>query len=212
MVLNQQNSHSSDTWLAATKESSTEASTSLSQPEPIQNPVTGECLTVLCSTRDSDGERLLLCFDLPPKTKGAPLHYHLTITETFEVLNGELEMELSEKRNRKTLRPGEVIPVPPGMHHSFWNASDEWVTFTTLVQPAAEFEKFIRGMYSMARDGVSANFLQFALLVEKSDSILVNKPLFVQKLISGVLTPIAYLLRVEQSLSKYWSEVDRTEA
>ncbi|OKH52906.1 hypothetical protein NIES2130_31295 [Scytonema sp. HK-05] len=191
--------------MAATKESLTDASTSLSQPEPIQNPVTGECLTVLCSTRDSDGERLLLRFDLPPKATSVPSHYHLTITETFEVLNGELEMELSEKRNRMTLRPGEVVPVPPGMHHSFWNASDEWVTFTTLVQPAAEFEKFIKGMYTMARNGVSANLLQFALLVEKSDSILVNHPLFLQKLIGAVLIPIAHLLKVEQSLSKYWS-------
>ena len=129
------------------------------------------------------------------------------------MLSGGLDLKLGEKRNTTILRPGKILQVPPGMHHGFRNASDqEWVTFTALVQPAMEFEQFMRGLYSLARDGVGTNPLQFALLVQKSDSILVGPPVFLQRLIFGVLTRIARLLKVEQSLAQYWSEADRTEA
>jgi quercetin dioxygenase-like cupin family protein len=207
MVSNQQNSDSPNAQFAATKESPRVASL----PEKIENPATGECMTILCSTRDSNGEYLLIRFDLPPGATAPPLHYHVSITETFEVLSGAIEIELGKKRKRKTLRPGKIVQVPPGLHHSVWNASDEWVAYTTLVRPAAEFEQFLRGLYGLARDGVRTNPLQFALLVEKSDTLLVSQPVFLQRLIFGVLTRIARLLRVEQSLAQYWLEADRRE-
>ncbi|MBE9049835.1 cupin domain-containing protein [Nostocales cyanobacterium LEGE 11386] len=149
-------------------------------------------------------------FDLPPGAKGSPLHYHTTMSETFTVLQGCLEMEVGHKGNRRILRAGESLHIPTGMPHSFCNSSDSWVTFTSENLPAGEFEKFIRGMYGLAIDGqvnqegMPTNLLYFALLLKKADTIIVGLPLIVQKLLIGTLVQIAHLLRVERSLIKYW--------
>lgn len=190
----------------------------LTLPEQIENPVTGDRMTILHSTRDSNEEYLKVQFDFPPGAKGSPLHYHGTVSETFEVLSGSLEMELGEKGNRKVLRPGEIVQVPASMHHSFQNASNEWVTFTSEMRPGAGFEQFLRAWYGLAidgkvnKEGVPTNPLHLALIVKSADTVFVGPPLIVQKLIVGALTRIARLLKVNQSLARYWSEDERREA
>ncbi|MCC5641934.1 hypothetical protein LC607_02940 [Nostoc sp. CHAB 5824] len=95
------------------------------------------------------------------------------------------------------------------MYHSFRNASDDWVIFTSEVRAAGEFEHFLRSLFGLAidkkvnKEGMPTNILQFALLIKKADTIIVGPPVFVQKLAIGVLARIAQLLRVEQSLLKY---------
>ncbi len=184
------------------------------QPELIVNPVTGDRLTVLCSTLESDGAYLKLRFDLPPGAKGSPLHYHTQMHETFTVLSGCLEMEVGHKGNRRTLSAGESLQVPAGTHHSFRNASADWVTFTSENQPAGQFEQFIRGLFGLAidgqvdRDGMPTNLLHFALLLNKADTILVGPPLKVQRLLIGTLVRLAGWLRTEQSLLQYWEHRD----
>ncbi|MCC5620937.1 cupin domain-containing protein [Nostoc sp. CHAB 5715] len=171
--------------------------------------MTGDRMTILRSTHDTNGEYVKFYFELPPGSQGSPLHYHDTKTEIFEVLSGSLEMEVGQKGNIKVLRAGEVLQVPAGVHHSFRNASDNWVTFTSEVRAAGEFEHFLRSMFGLAidkkvnKEGMPTNILQFALLIKKADTIIVGPPVFVQKLMIGVLAGIARFLRVEQSLVKY---------
>ncbi|MBG1239904.1 cupin domain-containing protein [Nostoc sp. NZL] len=137
------------------------------------------------------------------------MHYHDTKTEIFEVLSGSLEMEVGEKGNLKVLQPGEVLQIPANVYHSFRNASDNWVIFTSEVRAAGEFEHFLRSLFGLAidgkvnKEGTPTNLLQFALLIKKADTIIVGPPVFVQKLMIGVLTGIARFLRVDQSLVKY---------
>lgn len=177
--------------------------------EVITNPVTGDRMTILCSARNHCREYFRTQFDLPAGSHGTPLHYHRGIAETFEVLEGELEMELGAKGNIKVLRPGEVVYIPPRMPHSFRNSSNNWVTYVTEVKPGAEFEQFIRGMFGLAIDGkvngqgMPTNLLQFALLIEKADLVLVNQPAFVEPMVKG-LAQIARFMGVEKSLVKYW--------
>ncbi len=47
-----------------------------------------------------------------------PAHYHKKKEESFQVLSGELVVELEKKR--KILYPGDVLVVPRGTWHSFW--------------------------------------------------------------------------------------------
>lgn len=184
------------------------------QPELIVNPVTGDQMTILHSTHESGGAYVKMRFDLPPGAKGSPLHYHTNMSETFTVLRGCLEIEVAQKGNRRTLRAGESLHVPSGMHHSFRNTSDDWVTFTSENQPAGKFEQFIRGMFGLAIDGkvdhegMPTNLLHFALLLKKADTVLVGPPLIVQKLLVGTLVRVAHLLGTERSLLKYWDNRD----
>ena len=183
------------------------------QSKLIVNPVTGDHMTILHSTRSNGEAYAKMRFDLPPGAKGSPLHYHTKMSETFTVLRGCLEMEVGQK-GRRTLRTGESLHIPAGTHHSFHNASDDWVTFTSENQPAGQFEQFIRGMFGLAidgqvnREGMPTNLLHLALLLKKADTILVGPPLVVQKLLVGTLVQIANLLRTERSLVKYWDNSD----
>jgi mannose-6-phosphate isomerase-like protein (cupin superfamily) len=178
--------------------------------EAIENPVTGDSMVVLQSTQESGGNSFTAKFTLPPGSDGTPLHYHNNLLETFEVLSGALEMELGEKGNIKVLRPGEVVYVPAGMYHSFRNSSEDEVVFVSNVQPAGEFEQFIRAMYGLAIDGkvspsgMPKNLLHFALIIQKADLVLAGLPVFVQKVIIGSLAALARSLGMERSLRKYW--------
>ena len=48
-----------------------------------------------------------------------PAHYHKKKEETFQVLSGELIVELEKKK--KVLYPGDVLVIPRGTWHSFWS-------------------------------------------------------------------------------------------
>ena len=78
-------------------------------------------------------------------------HVHPHQSETFEVLEGELSM----KAGRATLvaRPGDVVTVPPGQVHKFWNAGVTVARFRCTVTPALEFERFIETIFALAADG-----------------------------------------------------------
>ncbi|NJL80702.1 MAG: cupin domain-containing protein [Richelia sp. RM2_1_2] len=178
--------------------------------ETIVNPVTGDRMTILHPSHQSQGNYAKIRFDLPPGAKGSPLHYHTEMDETFTVIEGCLEMEVGQKGNRRTLQPGESLHVPPGMHHSFCNASDDWVTFMTENLPAAGFEQFIRGMYGLAIDGkvnsegMPTNLLQFAMLLKLSDTIPVGIRAILFSSIINTLVWVAQVCDVDDSLVKYW--------
>ncbi|MEH1868993.1 MAG: cupin domain-containing protein [Nostoc sp.] len=182
------------------------------QPEFIINPVTGDQMTILHSTLGKNGRYVKIRFDLPPGAKGSPLHYHPTMSETFTVLKGSLEMEVGHSGNRRTLRAGEALHVPAGTQHSFCNPFDNWVTFTSENSPGEGFEKFIRGMFGLAIDGkvnhqgMPTNLMYFALLLKKADIVLVGPPLIVQHLLLGALVRIADWLGTESLLIKYWNK------
>ncbi len=179
-------------------------------PEVIVNPVTGDRMTILHPSHRSQGSYTKIQFDLPPGAEGSPLHYHTKMVETFTVLQGCLDMEVGQKGTRRRLQAGDSLTVPAGMHHSFCNASDGWVTFTTENRPAAGFERFIRGLYGLAIDGkvtskgMPTNLLQLAVLLQLSDTVPVGVPLLLFKLLITTLVRVAHMCHVEASLLKYW--------
>jgi quercetin dioxygenase-like cupin family protein len=189
---------------------STQDQTLIEQPEVIINPVTGDRMTILQSSLQHNGQYAKIRFDLPPGAEGSPLHYHSSMSETFTVVEGCLEMEVGQKGNFCMLWAGEQVHVPAGVHHSFRNSSDYWVTFTTENRPADGFEQFIRGMFGLAIDGktnpkgMPTNLLHLALLMKKADITLVGAPPVLQKLLIGALVEIGKWMRVEQSLIQYW--------
>ncbi len=57
-----------------------------------------------------------------------PNHYHKRKEETFQVLHGELHLDLDGRR--RTLAPGDVQVVMPGVWHQFW--TDAGVIFEEI--------------------------------------------------------------------------------
>lgn len=118
----------------------------------IHNPVTGDRIAFLASPLLGEGDMLRFCCTLPPQGAGAPLHTHDTMTETFAVEDGVLEIALADGEIR-LLTAGESIAIAPGTQHGFRNPGHAPVTFVTTADPGEGLETFLRGMYALAAAG-----------------------------------------------------------
>jgi mannose-6-phosphate isomerase-like protein (cupin superfamily) len=119
--------------------------------QTIENPVTGEKLTFHKTSRDTNGEYVVVETVLRPDSQVAAAHVHPYQTERFEVHEGRVGMKVGRKKLEAG--PGEVVTVEPGTAHKFWNAGDGEARFTCKVSPALEFEQLIETMFGLAADG-----------------------------------------------------------
>jgi quercetin dioxygenase-like cupin family protein len=119
--------------------------------QTIENPVTGERLTFHKTSRDTDGEYVLVEVALQPNAVVASAHVHPYQSERFEVTAGMVGFRLG----RKTIEAsaGEVLVVEPGQAHKFYNAGNGEASFFCKISPALEFEQLIETMFGLAADG-----------------------------------------------------------
>lgn len=178
-------------------------------PREVFNKVTGDRMKILHSVANGF-DSIKIEFTLPPKAIGAPLHYHLNFSETFEVLSGRLEMRVGSAKAQQTLQKGDFIEVKPGTLHSFSNPHNESVVFVSEALPAAEFEKFIRSMFGLAndgktnKDGMPTNFLHLATVLDFADLYFPLVPAWMQKTVRKTLRNFAEMTGAETELEKYF--------
>jgi quercetin dioxygenase-like cupin family protein len=177
----------------------------------VENPVTGERVVVRIGTGETRGE--LLVVDLYIRPGGAVVgeHYHPVIEERFTVLRGQvgyLGYRLSGKVG--TAGPGVALFVPAGVPHEWWNAGPEGTLVRVEVWPAARFEAMIQNVFGLAQDGKvnrrgMPNFLQLAVFAREFDDVVrfTRPPRVVQRLLFGLLAPIARLLGYRGSYPEY---------
>src|SRR5256885_1215272 len=119
--------------------------------DTIQNPVTGERITFLATSRDTDGEAVVIETVVQPDGFVAAAHVHPAQSERFAVAEGTLGLKVGGKK--LMLGPGDVAVVDAGTAHKFWNAGDEPVRFVCEVRPALQFESLLETMFALAADG-----------------------------------------------------------
>jgi quercetin dioxygenase-like cupin family protein len=117
----------------------------------IENPVTGESLRFLKTSRDTNGESVVVEVTVRPDGFVAAAHMHPEQSEHFQILEGLVGFRLG--REKMELQAGESVLVEPGTAHKFWNAGDTPARFVTVVRPALQFEQLIETMYGLAADG-----------------------------------------------------------
>ncbi len=119
--------------------------------DTIHNPVTGERLTFLTTSADTDGEAVVVEVTVQPGGFVAAAHVHPSQSERFAVAAGTLGMRVGGEK--LALGAGEVATVEAGTKHKFWNAGDEAVRFVCEVRPALQFESIVETMFALAADG-----------------------------------------------------------
>ena len=123
--------------------------------DTIENPVIGEKITFFTTSKQSNGDKSLMGIYLSPKG-GNPLHYHKRFTETFKIIEGELNVQVG--REIKILKQGDTATVPINTIHRFYNTSGKPVHFTCELIPASEgFENVLRIGCGLAQDGKAAS-------------------------------------------------------
>lgn len=155
--------------------------TTTNLPRTITHAFTGEQITFVETTKDTDGAYELIEVSLPPKGEGPRLHYHLQFEETFEVLDGGLAVTIGEED--KILKAGDTQVVNKDTNHRFKNASEDTpVTFRVKIAPANNFEVSSRIMYGLIQDGyvnehgVIDNPMHLAIILVMQDTRVVSLP------------------------------------
>ena len=110
-----------------------------------------EQIEFLATASDSGGELVSCRVRVAPKRPAPPEHSHPSQQETFRVEQGSLGYKLGSET--LTAGPGEVVVVPPGTNHTFWNAGAEQLVVVADVRPALRFEDFTETIHILIRDG-----------------------------------------------------------
>jgi quercetin dioxygenase-like cupin family protein len=118
--------------------------------QTIENPVTGERITFLKTSRETGGEYALIEAAVAPNG-GVASHVHPFQTEEFEVRSGSVEFK--KNGTKVVAHAGDTVVVEPGDVHRFKNVGADEARFVAKVTPALEFESFLETMFALAADG-----------------------------------------------------------
>jgi len=167
----------------------------------LHNPVTGELARVNSAT----GRRLDVDLWLQPGAAVAHAHFHEHLIERFEVLEGEVGMQVGGCE--RVARPGDgTVEVPAGTVHDWWNAGDGVAHVHVEVmaaggaagQPAARFVSMIEALWSLGAlgrtnaEGLAGPLWMAAIAREYRDAIrFTTPPAAVQTVVLGPLAAIA---------------------
>jgi quercetin dioxygenase-like cupin family protein len=167
--------------------------------DTIENPITGERVTFLATSADTDGEAVVIATVVQPHGFVAAAHVHPAQSERFAVQAGTLGLKLGRKKI--TLEAGEVALVEAGMAHRFWNAGGEPVHFVCEIRPALRFAQLLETMFALAADGKTnrkgmPNLLRLAVIARAHFDVvrLPFPPTVVQRAGLAVGAPIGRLL------------------
>lgn len=118
----------------------------------IYNPIQRDYVTFLKTSAETNGEYTLVEVELA-NGGGVGLHYHKTYSETFDCLEGELQVKLGKKILH--LSPGKSAMAAPNINHLFRNRSGKPCTFRVELRPASRgFEQSLQIGYGLAVDGL----------------------------------------------------------
>jgi quercetin dioxygenase-like cupin family protein len=92
-------------------------------------------------------------FNIIPDEK-TPWHYHTLFSETFEVINGTLEVGLNKQVS--WLKKGDTVTIKPNEKHYFHNVSKDDCLIKVTVSPGnRNFENALLISKGLAKDGLA---------------------------------------------------------
>jgi quercetin dioxygenase-like cupin family protein len=165
----------------------------------IEHPITGEKLIFRKTAQDTGGELLQGELIIKPHGFVAAAHIHLLQEERFEVISGMIRLRMNGIE--KDLQKGEIMIVPSGTPHLWWNASDLEARVLIDLRPALRTEEFFETFFGLAQAGKVnqktglPNPLILALIMRefKEEICLAQPPLPVQTVLFSVLGSIGRL-------------------
>jgi quercetin dioxygenase-like cupin family protein len=116
----------------------------------LENPVTGERLRFLRTSRDTRGEAVVVEMTVQPNRAGAAAPARPYQVAQFRVVVGVVAFCVGPEKQEA--RAGDVVVVGRGTPHAFWNAGDEPARLIAVVRPALEFERLVETTSTLAAD------------------------------------------------------------
>ena len=148
-------------------------STGDDRPRRIYNPVQRDAATFLQTSEETGGARTLAELEIAPRGKVTP-HFHLTYSERFKVLEGQLSVEIDGVDHQ--LGPGDEAVAAARSVHAWSNPGEDRSVVHVELRPGSPgFENGLRIAYGLAADGlvrkngVPRNPLHAALVLQIGD-------------------------------------------
>jgi quercetin dioxygenase-like cupin family protein len=180
----------------------------------FENPATRETGRIVTGAGDTDGRYMRSETRVRPGGAVSVAHRHLECTERFEVLDGELTVQLDGQT--RTLLPGEQVTIAPGVAHHYANRSGADVVFRFDVWPAARFEAMVVTLFALATEGRTdakgrPSPLQMAVILDEYDDVLelVGPPRWLQRLAIPLLARIGRARGLRASYAHHAEEYAR---
>lgn len=167
--------------------------------EVLANTLTGEWARVRTGRASTGGELIEADYRLRAGGAVAAAHIHPNQTETFEVLEGEITIQLGKEEF--LAKPGVRYVALPGVPHRMINHTQEDATLFSTSTPALRMDELLETVWGLATDGKTnrwgyPNPLRAAAIAAEfsEDIVLASPPPWVQKLVLRSLLPLARLL------------------
>jgi quercetin dioxygenase-like cupin family protein len=121
------------------------------EQNPLVHPVTGERIVFRKRSRDTGGDLLEMTLYLAPRGFIAAPHVHPNQEERFEVAGAPVIFKVAGKE--RLYQPGEIVVVPAGTRHVWWNPGQQEAATLVHFRPALETETFFETFFGLAADG-----------------------------------------------------------
>lgn len=125
-----------------------------SQARRITNNATGEVIEITQTAADTNGAYLEFSITAPAGFAEIPRHIHPRQEEVFQVISGQLGMEIDGKT--RVLRAGDEGIIPAGAAHRWWVEGDEPASGVGRITPALHFAELLDAVYRSANERSSA--------------------------------------------------------
>jgi len=166
----------------------------------VEHPVTGETITFLETSEETDGEYATGELRVRPHGFVAAPHIHPIAEESFEIRSGTFTFVVDGEARQ--VRAGEGATVPAGAPHAWWNAGEEEGVAIVEFRPALKTEEFFESFFGLAQDGKVSqktglpNLLWLASIFRTYHDFgyIAKPPLFVQRAVFVPLGAVARLL------------------
>jgi quercetin dioxygenase-like cupin family protein len=176
----------------------------------IENPITGERITFLKTTQETNGELLRFEYVLPPGFTISE-HFHPHQEERHEVLSGTLRGRVGGQE--RDYAAGERVVGSAGVPHAWRNSSsEEELRIISELRPPLVLETIMETSFGLARDGkttkkqgIPKNPLQLAVLVDEMRGMFYSSavPVAVQEAFLALFAVVASVGRMLGYKARY---------
>jgi quercetin dioxygenase-like cupin family protein len=191
--------------------------TPISAGDSLENSKTGELGTILKSPWEGGDPSLEAELRVQPGGAVVGEHVHPHFDERFTVREGRIGFRLNGEES--IAGPGDVVEIPRGSWHDWWNAGEEVGVAQVRVSDGTRFLQMIETLFGLAQDGHTnekgmPDLLQLAMFATEFRDVLVLRrpPAAVQRLVFGALRPVARARGYRGTYPQYGRALLRTNA
>jgi quercetin dioxygenase-like cupin family protein len=171
-----------------------------SKPEIEPSPTVRDPIHHVAHAFEREGENLWVHCWFEPDAH-LPEHFHPTLEEHWEVLDGTIQLKLDGHWRRLTVQDGPVR-VAPEVRHEVRNPSGHLARARANVLPAGHLEEFLTDAARAARDGVFTagglptslrNAVWIAAFAQRHrhETVMTSPPPALQRLVLPILARFA---------------------